>query len=524
MEERGIILAVCILYGVGAQTTSRPTGQLFNCHNKGQEDLCQPGTCSMNGTSCDCGDPATTTKVQDIQCVSNQDANQCPSGRTCSGEGQCLSDRNGQETCYCNQLFIGDHCQTPRVSVTCRAGNMTIDVTPHGKFTGQVYANGFLASPQCRLADDGSGTWTGTYSLVPGQSDTCGVTQVTGPRGQEFEVKVRVQFNTAPDLYVATDHVLTLTCNFHSEVNVTSSVSSVDAADVNLSPGSGGGVGVPVVFDILSNGTVLGHLQEVSVGQPLVLSVTLQKNEAYQELLVLSCTASNRPAEDSENNVVTLPVVTEGCPVQHSVVAGGHSSGRTAADEPWVRIPVFAFMFLEDNEDLKNSLRFSCLVLLCPAGSPDCLPPTCPADRRFQDGLGRRRRREVSEETVTVGRTLTVRLDSTRVEGHSRESGVEGGRHRTTEECFREPQLQVMVAVMGVALLGLLIALILVLIVSRRHRRRSAQKGMGEERWGQPSSASSPSSSFSHPTTTATPTPTFTTNTTSLHIPRPKLQ
>ncbi|KAL8615164.1 hypothetical protein ACOMHN_064296 [Nucella lapillus] len=494
MDRSSVVLLAALIAGAGSQMSKKPTGQFFNCNHRGQETLCSPGVCGTNGITCDCGNPNDTVNTQGIFCVPVEDAQPC-NMTTCNNNGTCLRDRNDTEMCFCDQLYAGPDCSTPRVVVTCSSTSMTIRVTPHGQFVGRMYASRFADDANCRLQDNGNGSWVGTFSLVPGMNNSCGVNETTGASGQEFQAALRVQYNIDTDIYLGTDQLLSLTCLFNQNVSVTSKVDNVDASDGNLSPGTGVGVVVPLDFHIWANGSIVGETEVVAVGQILTLAVALQRNEAYHKFLVEECSASNR-REDDDNDVVTLPFVTDGCPVNHSVVAGDHRAWESADGEPVVHISIFAFLFLAGSENFRNALTISCDVLLCQNGSSACDTPTCPAGRRFSQGLGRRRR-AVTEEMVTVGQTLTVRFGNGTLDGPLRE-GERDGSKNNCGGCEDQSSMRTVLAVMGVmgvALLALLFSLLFLLF--RRHRRWKGE-GVGEA--------------------------STTSSTATLHLPRPTLQ
>ncbi|KAK7092887.1 hypothetical protein V1264_008565 [Littorina saxatilis] len=171
-----------------------------------------------------------------------------------------------------------------------------------------------------------------------------------------------------------------------------------------------------------------------------------------------------------------------GCPTDTQVVRGDHIE-ETPATGKLVKIPLYAFMFVEGSTDNKNTLFFSCSVKLCDAFTvavgPACdapNPATCAGD--FTAGRGKRRRRAADGDTRVVGQALTVRFGNATLEEEFRESSgsEQTGVETDTAKCLKNPELQTVISVLGIFLLVLLIALIVVTFLFCRRSRHTQGK------------------------------------------------
>jgi len=485
------------------------TIKMFDCRRPGQDcgaqRECQTGANShLCATACKT--PASYTAVSPYTCVETSTISPCTGDAAyfCQNGGTCRV-LGGAPKCWCDEKYWGNQCQHPRVKIDCETDDTKIkitikpldDGTTH--FNGKIYPEGKLDTAACHLTKTGTdpdAKWEKEWTIpaAAASPDSCGITHTdaTANAAAFTTVNMIIQYH---ETFISTpDQKLSLKCSRPASGTVKTSVNEIGSSIAALDTGSVDtqtfkGVKFQITSDTTTpDPTVVTATQ--SIGAQLYIHVKLDDTSAQQlfkAIRVTNCAATNGYLTSGANRVKLTEA--NGCPaVDKSVVGYEPHVINVDAAPTQLFIPFKAFKFIQGNK-----LFITCDINLYDDTNKNTakIDPGATCGSSTIVAAGRRKRSAAGTATTTMSQVVTVTSGNTTVtlKNNAGENGAQNAMTKASE-CLDNPQMQTVLAVLGLLLVLAVVALTATAVMYCRARNTQDSQAKFVDNYGYPMGSS----------------------------------
>lgn len=341
------------------------------------EDCKNGGTCTENDCTCtgtfggyNCG--------YDTALVAACTADPSP----CLNGGTCYNDGTG-DLCACPYGYYGNKCENETIQIKCEGNAVEYNLVFPMDFAGTVNLGD---NPECAMTESQDPDLnTKSYSLtvdISGKETGCNMTNIetsSNPETGATEFTAAFQVNYLPGITTFLDELYDLTCAHENvDIKLSQDLANVGVVRENLTVSDFNETYSPVELTVLDKlGNPLTADTQLFVGDIFQLHVYLTDDQAYNDVLLVSCTTNNTLTDTDQK---TFRILEKSCPTKLSKrLTKGQEikmyektlKDGTVVQTPGKVVSIEAFKFVDS-----NNIGVVCTAKVCKPDDNSCAVPT----------------------------------------------------------------------------------------------------------------------------------------------------